>query len=292
MNILKFHNMNSKFFSRLGAFFVSALLGVCPAFGQQTYYEMEQLTVNENVTTVITAPELIRLVDISTDKVVGDKPIENVIRLKPKEGGYEDGEVIAIVTVVTERFRSQYALVYTTRLEEAVSDKEVLLSERNAFHNPAVSMSTEEMVRYARRIWSSPAKYRNVKTHRHRMTMRLNNVYTVGEYFFIDFSVENRTNLRFDIDELRFKLDDKKQSKATNVQSIELKPVLVLDKSQHFQHGYRNVVVLKKMTFPNDKVLTIELSEQQISGRTISMTVDYEDVLAADSFDTLLLKEE
>ena len=46
------------------------------------------------------------------------------------------------------------------------------------------------------------------------------------------------------------------------------------------------------MTFPNDKVLTIELSEQQISGRTISMTVDYEDVLAADSFDTLLLKEE
>ena len=292
MNILKFHNMNSKFFSRLGAFFVSTLLGVCPAFGQQTYYEMEQLTVNENVTTVITAPEPIRLVDISTDKVVGDKPIENVIRLKPKEGGYEDGEVIAIVTVVTERFRSQYALVYTTRLEEAVSDKEVLLSERNAFHNPAVSMSTEEMVRYARRIWSSPAKYRNVKTHRHRMTMRLNNVYTVGEYFFIDFSVENRTNLRFDIDELRFKLDDKKQSKATNVQSIELKPVLVLDKSQHFQHGYRNVVVLKKMTFPNDKVLTIELSEQQISGRTISMTVDYEDVLAADSFDTLLLKEE
>lgn len=292
MNILKFHNMNSKFFSRLGAFFVSALLGVCPAYGQQTYYEMEQLTVNENVTTVITAPEPIRLVDISTDKVVGDKPIENVIRLKPKEGGYEDGEVIAIVTVVTERFRSQYALVYTTRLEEAVSDKEVLLSERNAFHNPAVSMSTEEMVRYARRIWSSPAKYRNVKTHRHRMTMRLNNVYTVGEYFFIDFSVENRTNLRFDIDELRFKLDDKKQSKATNVQSIELKPVLVLDKSQHFQHGYRNVVVLKKMTFPNDKVLTIELSEQQISGRTISMTVDYEDVLAADSFDTLLLKEE
>lgn len=292
MNILKYYHMNSKFFSRLGAFFVSALLGVCPAFGQQTYYEMEQLTVNENVTTVITAPEPIRLVDISTDKVVGDKPIENVIRLKPKEGGYEDGEVIAIVTVVTERFRSQYALVYTTRLEEAVSDKEVLLSERNAFHNPAVSMSTEEMVRYARRIWSSPAKYRNVKTHRHRMTMRLNNVYTVGEYFFIDFSVENRTNLRFDIDELRFKLDDKKQSKATNVQSIELKPVLVLDKSQHFQHGYRNVVVLKKMTFPNDKVLTIELSEQQISGRTISMTVDYEDVLAADSFDTLLLKEE
>ena len=122
--------------------------------------------------------------------------------------------------------------------------------------------------------------------------MRLNNVYAVGEYFFIDFSVENRTSLRFDIDELRFKLADKKQQKATNVQMVELDPVFVLDRSASFRHGYRNVAVLKKMTFPGDKVLSIELSEKQISGRTITMTIDYEDVLAADSFDALLLNEE
>ena len=116
--------MRISFYQRLCALVVCALVaGV--SFAQQTYNEMEQLTVNENVTTVITAPEPIRLVDISTDKVAGDKPIENVIRLKPKEGGHLDGEVVAIVTVVTERFRCQYALVYTTRLEEAVSDKEV-----------------------------------------------------------------------------------------------------------------------------------------------------------------------
>lgn len=275
-----------------GAMLMLALLlpgGVC---AQQTYNEMEQLTVNEHVTTVITASEPIRLVDISTDKIVGDKPIENVIRLKPKEGGHEDGEVLAIVTVVTERFRAQYALIYTTRLEEAVSDKEVQLSEQTAFHNPAVSMSTEDMVRFARRIWNSPAKYRNVSTKHRKMVMRLNNIYSVGEYFFIDFSVENKTRLRFDIDELRFKLADKKQQKATNVQIVELEPVLVLDRSTSFRHGYRNVVVLRKMTFPGDKVLSIELSEKQISGRTITMTIDYEDVLAADSFDTLLLKEE
>ena len=183
-------------------------------------------------------------------------------------------------------------LIYTTRLEEAVSDKEVQMDERNAFHNPAVSMSTEEMVRYARRIWNSPAKYHSTRTNRHHLTMRLNNVYSVGEYFFIDFSVENRTNLRFDIDELRFKLSDKKQQKATNVQDLMLEPVLLLEKSTSFQHGYRNVVVLKKMTFPNDKVLTIELSERQISGRTVSMTIDYEDVLSADAFDSSLLLED
>lgn len=284
--------MSIKGIIKKGAMVFVSLLLPGSLFAQQTYNEMELLTVNENVTTVITSSEPIRLVDISTDKVVGDKPIENVIRLKPKEGGHEDGEVLAIVTVVTERYRAQYALLYTTRLEEAVSDKEVQLSEQTAFHNPAVSMSTEDMVRFARRIWNSLAKYRNVSTKHRKMVMRLNNIYSVGEYFFIDFSVENRTKLRFDIDELRFKLADKKQQKATNVQIVELEPVLVLDRSTSFRHGYRNVVVLKKMTFPGDKVLSIELSEKQISGRTITMTIDYEDVLAADSFDTLLLKEE
>ena len=269
-----------------------ASLSALTAFGQQTYNELEQLTVNENVTTVITASEPIRLVDISTDKIVGDKPIDNTLRVKPKEGGHSDGDILAIVTVVTERYRTQYALIYTTRMEEAVTDKEVRLDERNAYHNPAVSMSTEDMVRYARRIWNSPARYRNIKTNRHRMTMRLNNIYTVGEYFFIDYSVENKTNLRFDIDEIRIKLSDKKQTKATTVQELNLEPALVLDKSPYFRYGYRNVIVVKKMTFPNDKVLTIEMNEKQISGRNISMTIDYEDVLGADSFSNLLLNED
>ena len=49
---------------------------------------------------------------------------------------------------------------------------------------------------------------------------------------------------------------------------------------------------MKKMTFPNDKLLTIEMTEQQISGRNISLNIDYEDVLSADSFNTALLEEE
>ena len=127
------------------------------AFAQQTYEELELLTVNEQVTTVITASEPIRFVDISTDKIAGDQPINNTIRLKPKEAGHEDGEVLAIVTIVTERYRTQYGLIYTTRMKEAVSDKEIQLQERQAYNNPAVSMSTEDMYSYARKIWNSPA---------------------------------------------------------------------------------------------------------------------------------------
>lgn len=276
----------------LGIMLLSGIFILPEANAQTTYEEMEQLTVNEQITTVITASEPVRFVDISTDKVAGDQPLDNIIRLKPKEAGHEDGEVLAVVTIVTERYRTQYALVYTTRLKEAVTDKEILLQERNAYNNPAVAMSTADMTRHARRIWNSPAKIRNVATKAHRMTMRLNNIYSVGEYFFIDFSIENRTNIRFDIDEIRVKLADKKLTKATNAQVIELTPALVLEAGKTFRHGYRNVVVVKKMTFPNDKVLTIEMTEKQISGRNISLNIDYEDVLSADSFSAALLEEE
>lgn len=291
INSINDMNMNKK--GIVMTFLLAAgLLGTKNAQAQTTYEEMEQLTVNEQITTVITASEPVRFVDISTDKVAGDQPIDNIIRLKPKEAGHEDGEVLAVVTIVTERYRTQYALVYTTRMKEAVTDKEILLLERNAYNNPAVSMSTADMTRFARRIWNSPAKIRNVGTKAHRMVMRLNNIYSVGDYFFIDFSIENRTNIRFDIDEIRVKLADKKLSKATNAQTIELTPALVLEPGKTFKHGYRNVIVMKKLTFPNGKLLTVEMTEKQISGRNISLNIDYEDVLAADSFNVDLLEEE
>ncbi|WP_374119348.1 conjugative transposon protein TraN [uncultured Prevotella sp.] len=285
--------MNMKTIKRIGALAVCALAAL-PSLAQQTYQEMEQLTINENVTTVITASEPVRFVDISTDAVVGDQPINNTIRLKPKEGAdvHADGDILAIVTIVTERYRTQYALIYTTRLQEAVTDKQIQPYEKIPYHNPSVSMSTEEMTKYARKIWNSPARIRNVSTRQHRMTMRLNNIYSVGEYFFLDFSIDNRTNIRFDIDEIRVKLNDKKMSKATNAQMVELTPAMMLDQSRSFRYGYRNVIVLKKMTFPNDKVLTIEISEKQISGRTICLDIDYEDVLYADSFNSCLMMEE
>ena len=64
-----------------GILAVAALLAGHAAKAQQTYNEMEQLTVNEQVTTVITATEPIRFVDISTDKIAGDQPINNTVRL-------------------------------------------------------------------------------------------------------------------------------------------------------------------------------------------------------------------
>lgn len=71
-------------FKHFCAVMIVALLTAVQSNAQKTMDGMQLLTVNENITTVITASEPVRFVDISTDKVVGDQPINNTIRLKPK----------------------------------------------------------------------------------------------------------------------------------------------------------------------------------------------------------------
>ena len=51
---------------------------------------------------------------------------------------------------------------------------------------------------------------------------------------------------------------------------------------------YRNIFVLEKLTFPDEKVLSFTMSEKPISGRTVTLRIDYADVLNADGFDNSL----
>ena len=82
------------------------------------------------------------------------------------------------------------------------------------------------------------------------------------------------------------------RGKPCGSQMIELYPVFTLEQAKRFGYGNRNVIVIRKMTFPNDKKLTIEMTENQICGRTISLKVNFSDVLSADSFNPIFLKKE
>ena len=70
--------------------------------------------------------------------------------------------------------------------------------------------------------------------------------------------------------------------KATNNQQVELDPEYVLYTQDKIQKSYRNVFVFKKFTFPNEKMLEIELSEKQLSGRNMKLQLDYKQILNAE----------
>ena len=257
----------------------------------------ERIYVNREVTTHIVMPENIKMVDISTTKIAGNQCTDNVVRIKPScgsdsipEAGYRDNELLGTLPLIGERHIAQYDILYTQSPQMAASIFEVPYSHTQSYINPEVTMPMSEMARYAWAVYGSGRKYNQIVSRAHGMKAVVNNIYAVGDYFFIDYSLQNRAKIAYDIEELRVKLADKKETKATNSQTIELSPVFSLNHVRKFKKSYRNVLVLPKLTFPDEKVLRLEISENQISGRVITLTIEYEDILHADGFDSDILK--
>ncbi|MFR7498865.1 MAG: conjugative transposon protein TraN [Bacteroides stercoris] len=257
----------------------------------------ERIYVNREVTTHIVMPENIKMVDISTTKIAGNQCTDNIVRIKPScgsdsipEAGYRDNELLGTLTLIGERHIAQYDILYTQSPQMAASIFEVPYSHTQSYINPEVTMPMAEMARYAWAVYGSGRKYNQIVSRAHGMKAVVNNIYAVGDYFFIDYSLQNKTKIAYDIEELRVELTDKKETKTTNSQTIELSPVFSLNHVRKFKKSYRNVLVLPKLTFPDEKVLRLEISENQISGRVITLTIEYEDILHADGFDSDILK--
>lgn len=253
-----------------------------PVILKQEQDDMEELKVmyiNKDVSTHFIALEEISYVDISNNKIVGDIPVGNVLRLKPIEEGAN-----GIVTIVTESYFVQYMLVYTDELDKVYTRHNIQYSELRSLMDPEKVLTKADMYDYAGKMFVQKKRYYDVSTVSKRLKVTLNNIYTVDKYFFIDLSLKNRSNIQFDIDQIRFKVEDKRMTKATNFQSVEIKPIITYLDDNSFKKNYRNIFVFEKFTFPEDKVFSIEISEKQISGRTILLRISYADVLRADNF--------
>ncbi len=241
--------------------------------------ELKVIYINKDVSTHFIAMEDIKYVDISISDIVGDIPISNTLRVKPiKEG------VSGVVTIVTERYFVQYMLVYSSELNKSYTRFNIPYSDLRSLMNSEQKLTKAEMYDYANRMFVSNNKFFDVSSAGKLLRLHLNNIYTLENYFFIDVSLFNKSKIQFDIEQIRFKIEDKKQTKATNFQSVEIMPLMEVVKDNTFKRKYRNIFVFEKFTFPEDKVFCIEFSEKQISGRNIILRISYSDILKADAF--------
>lgn len=246
--------------------------------------------VNRDVTTHIIMPENIKMVDLSTDRIVGDQCADNMLRLKPvtdtiiAPAPMLEGDFMGSVTLIGERHMAQYNLIYTTNPMLSNSMFKVKYDNTDNYTNPDIPMTEAEMANYAWAISNTERKFNTLRSKAFGIDAQIYNIYSIGNFFFLDLVLENKTKVQYDIAQMRITLSDKKETKATNSQTLELTPAFILNKEKSFKKYYRQVVVLPKLTYPEEKVLTIEITEDQISGRVISIPIQYEDILHADCF--------
>jgi conjugative transposon TraN protein len=269
-------------------FFLAIVLAGLHSYAQNTplaegvkKYQLPIIYLPSNVSVHFVSPEPIQYVDISSKDIIGDLPIKNLLRLRLKDSIRAAN---AVVTIAGEKFIAQYQVVAVDAItgRDAVTDIEIKPYDMRPLDVSGIGLSQPQLKSIALGLFCKGTGHAIEKVKAFGLKASLYHVYTAGDYIFLDLGYTNKTNLSYAIDEYRFKVDDKKVTKATNVQSIELKPEFILFDQPVFQHTYRNIIVLKKISFPGNKVLHIELNEKQISGRVITLEVSYNDVLNAD----------
>ncbi len=249
--------------------------------------QLPKIYIDEEISLHFLSPEPIQYVDISTNNMIGDIPLENVFRVKAVRdsvynlNGYNKS--LGVITIIGQKFIAQYDLWYAHDERQLKTQIEILPINTSPLDVGAIPMSDQELRYFSTEAFKAKKSKNVIRNTQYGVTGQVNNIYTVDDYIFLDISFKNKTNLKFDLDQLRFKIEDKKITKATNVQSIELEPEYQLFTPKSFEKRYRNIYAFKKFTFPNSKVFTIELSESQISGRTLLLQVKYSDLLSADT---------
>lgn len=223
------------------------------------------------------SPEPIRYVDISTKSMAGDLPLKNVLRLKWKDSTKTAAD--ATLTIAGESFIAQYHVIPGTGGPQTI---DILPEDMRPLDISGVGFSEPQLRALCLRLFAKKPDQQLGRAEAFGLKGQLNHIYTAGDYLFLDLGYQNKNHLPYTVDGLRFKIEDKKVTKAANSQSVEIRPEFTLFAIPEFSRGYRNIFVFKKVSYPGNKRLTIELSEKPISGRLLTLSIPYRDILNAD----------
>ena len=266
---------------------------------EQLISDLPEIEITEGINLHIISPEPIQYVDLSTEQLTGDLPATNIARIKITDNpGSEEKEKIktptafsnrtqiGIITVVAQSFIAQYKAVYRNQDNlNNITNIHIQPDAMQPIEFDKMVFSNLELRKFAMDIIQKKSENNPIREVKNlKLSFQLNNVYVISDYIFLDMTIKNNSNLSYDIEDLKFSLEDKKIHKATNNQSVDLTPILQLNPQKHFRKNFRNIYVFKKFTYPNSKVMMIRLIEEQLSGRTIEMKVNYSEILKADTF--------
>ena len=279
--------------------FTAQFLPAQTATKEQIISDLPEIEITEGINLHIISPEPIQYVDLSTLKLTGDLPATNIARIKITDSPesnetekiikpvvFSSGDTVGIITVVGQSFIAQYKAVYRNSENlNTVTNIHIQPEDMQPIEFDKMVFSNLELRKFAMDIIQKKSEEHPIREEKNlKLNVQLNNVYVMSDYIFLDMTFKNNSNLSYDIEDLKFSIEDKKIYKATNNQSIEMIPIFQLNPQKHFRKNFRNIYVFKKFTFPNSKVMMIRLIEEQLSGRTIEMKVNYFDILKADTF--------
>ncbi|MEK6494359.1 conjugative transposon protein TraN [Myroides odoratimimus] len=230
-----------------------------------TPYEIE---LTQNKTTHILFPSSIEYVDLGSSEIIANKveATSNVLRLKSVKEDIKptnftvitnDGKYYSFNVIYKEQpIQLSYDL---TKFEKQNSKQksEVLFKDLGT-----TSASLADL--FMKAIIKKNKKELNIKSKNYGVKARLKSIYTQDGKLYFHLSINNKSNLPYEVDYVSFKIKDRRTTKRTTIHEVSLKPIRSYRDFQtiNSQSKQDNVFMLDQFTFSDKQTLLIEINEK------------------------------
>jgi conjugative transposon TraN protein len=254
------------------------------AFSQNvgsTVIEPYHLNISFFKTTNLIFPFSIKSVDRGSQDVLAQKAngVENVLQIKAAKKDFDETN-LTVITADGKLY--SYLLKYADNplalnLQFSEGDKsrnDALFSFEN-YNEVQIKMDAEQVAKEKRKV-------HGIKDKKYQMKFTLNGLFVRSNVMYYQINIGNRSNINYDIDQLRFFIREKKKAKRTATQEIEIKPLYVQNDTTSIAGTSERIIVfaISKFTIPDKKYFAIELMEKN-GGRHLIMKLNNNDILKA-----------
>ena len=260
------------------------------------------LEVTFSKTVHIIFPSAIRYVDLGSADLLAAKAdgAENVLRVKAALRDFSRESNLAVITEdgAYYTFNVKYAdepVKLSIEMTDFIHDGEAVNRPNNAMEVYLKELGSESPL-LVKLIMQSVYKnnkreIKHIGSKRFGIQYLLKGLYTHNGLLYFHTQLKNSSNVPFNIDFITFKIVDKKVAKRTAIQEQVIWPLRAYNNLMVIggKRTERTIFTLPKFTIPDDKMLVIELNEQE-GGRHQRFTVDNADLMRAKVINELKVK--
>lgn len=259
------------------------LSGIAQRQVQDSVIVPRSLQITCNKTTNLIFPFSIKSVDRGSRDVLAQKAlgVENVLQVKAGSRDFEETNLSVITG--DGRFYS-----YLVNYSESPSVLNISYTAPESVEMTELTYPIElneaEVIRDGDKVSYEPTTPRRIAKASAGMRLALDGIYIHENVMYFRIKIDNRTNINYDISQLRFFIRDQKKSKRTASQEIEVDPLHIKNDVSVIsgQAEETMVVAVPKFTIPDKKLMAIQLMEKG-GGRHLEVKIRNRTLVKAQS---------
>jgi conjugative transposon TraN protein len=257
-----------------------------------------QMEVTYDKTSHLIFPSAIRYVDLGSSYLIAGKAEDagNVLRIKAAVRDFVPETNFSVITddgcfynfnVLYDSCPNtlNYDLLKMQKSTQKENASEVLFEELGGSTPTLTGLLLETIYKKDKRI------IKHIGSKSFGIEFLLKGIYIHNGKYYFHTQLRNGSNVPFQIDFVNFKVVDKKTAKRTVSQERLLKPLRMYKPLDSIIENTKeqNVFLMDQFTIADDKVLQIEIFEQN-GGRHQVLQVENSDLINAKPVNTMLLK--